>query len=75
MGDITSEFQSNIASVIATEARKIGAAVMFCVNSSARGVNALFGAIEMHVVDIPDIKRFDGIIIVPDTYGIDGMAE
>ena len=49
--------------------------MMVCANSSARGVNALFGAIEMHVGDIPDIKRFDGIIMLPDTYGIDGMAE
>ena len=75
VGDITSEFQSNIVSIINAEARKIGAAVMCCANSAARGVNALFGAIEMHVIDIPDIKRFDGIIILPDTYGIEGMAE
>jgi len=75
IGDVTSEFQSNIVSIIAAEARRIGAAVMCCANSSARGVNALFGAIEMHVVDIPDSKRFDGIILVPDTFGIDGMAE
>ena len=75
IGDITAAFQASIVNVISAEARRIGAAVMYCVNSSARGVNALFGAIEMHVVDIPDIKRFDGIIIAPDTYGIEGMAE
>ncbi|MBR6364635.1 MAG: GGDEF domain-containing protein [Lachnospiraceae bacterium] len=75
IGDITSEFQSKIANVISSEARRIGAAVMFCCNSSARDVNALFGAIEMHVVDIPDATRVDGVIVCPDTFGIDGMAE
>lgn len=75
IGEITVDFQSELTKALSDQAAKNGHEIVFCVNFDTNSVNAMHGEIEKQIMYLPNLQSFDGIIICPDTYEIDSMAE
>lgn len=75
IGELTVEFQADLIRNLITVAGEHGHEMLFCVNFDTNGLNAMYCEIEKKIINLPDLKNYDGIIVCPDTYAIDGMAE
>lgn len=75
MGEVTLELQEKMLKGIFGKAKELNYdAFAFC-NFGAYGDNVLYAEGEKNVVQIPDIRLLDGIIVGEDTFDIDGMGD
>lgn len=75
MGEITIDFQSELMQAFSIRAAEYGHEIVFCIGFDTDEVNSMHGEIERKIIDIPCVSDYDGIVICPDTFGIDGMTE
>ncbi len=75
IGEVTSEYQTEVAKGIIEASAEIGAQSFVFTNSGVYGGTFLYGYGEKNVVSIPYLEDYDGIIIGGDTFGVEGMYE
>lgn len=75
VGDITKEYQSNLIDSMMKEAKKDDVKLFIFANHGTSGVSVFNVEGERSVIQIPDLSMFDGIVIIPDTHEVVGMAE
>ena len=73
MGDMSAEFQINIAEAIKAEAKKNDIGVNVFTNASVFGNNVFYSQGEKNIIYMPYLTDYDGIIVAGDTFGIDDM--
>ncbi len=75
IGEVTSEYQTEVAKGIIEASSKYGVQCFIFTNSGVYGGTFLYGYGEKNVVAIPYLEDYDGIIIGGDTFGVEGMYE
>ncbi|MBQ3516091.1 MAG: GGDEF domain-containing protein, partial [Lachnospiraceae bacterium] len=75
IGEVTSEYQTEVAKGIIEASAEIGVQSFVFTNSGVYGGTFLYGYGEKNVVSIPYLEDYDGIIIGGDTFGVEGMYE
>ncbi len=73
MGDMSAEFQIDIAEAIKEEVKKRGIGVFVFTNAGVFGDNVFYGQGEKNIINMPYLEDYDGIIMAGDTFGINGM--
>lgn len=73
MGEMSSEFQMDIAEAIKEEAKKKGIGVYVFTNAGVFGNNVFYSQGEKNIINMPYLEDYDGIIVAGDTFGIDDM--
>lgn len=73
MGEMSSEFQIDIAEAIKEEAKKKGIGVYVFTNAGVFGNNVFYSQGEKNIINMPYLENYDGIIVAGDTFGIDDM--
>lgn len=75
MGEMSSEFQIDIAEAIKEEAKKKGIGVYVFTNAGVFGNNVFYSQGEKNIINMPHLENYDGIIVAGDTFGIDDMDD
>lgn len=75
MGDISSDYHRKIVDGIIEEAKEYDTKVVTFSNFGAYGVNEFRGLGERSIVKLPNLDLFDGIIIDPVSFDVEGMYE
>lgn len=74
MGEVESEYQEVILKSIFERAKELDYDVFVFCNFGSYGDNVLYAEGEKSVIRIPDLSKFDGIMVAEDTFDIDGMT-
>lgn len=75
VGEVSAEYQSGVASGIIEEVRQRGYSLHIFNNFGAYSANVFHGYGEKSIIHIPDMSRYDGVIIAGDTFNVEGMYE
>ncbi len=75
MGDMSSEFQMDIADAIRKEAKARGIGVFVFTNAGVYGGNVFYSQGEKNIIYMPYFEDYDGIIVAGDTFGVENMEE
>ncbi|MBP3351598.1 MAG: GGDEF domain-containing protein [Lachnospiraceae bacterium] len=75
LGDMSSEFQIDVAEAIKEETKRREIAVFLYSNAGVYGSNIFYSNGEKNIIYLPHLEDYDGIIVAGDTFGIDNMDE
>lgn len=72
ISQVNAEFQEFLSKGIQTRAKELNYNVAFFTNFGGYG-QPLYDSGEIQIADVPFYQDFDGIIVVPDTYAVEGL--
>ena len=72
-GELFMDYQSRLYEGIKEAAAEYGVKIDIFTNYGVYATNYLHTRGEINVITIPNIERYDGVIIAPDTLTVDGM--
>lgn len=75
IGEVTSEYQIEVAEGISQAVEESGARCVVFANSGVYGGTFFYAYGEKNIITVPYLQDYDGIIIAGDTFGIEGMYE
>lgn len=75
LGEVGREFQKDISQFLKNIANDKGYDVFIFNNFGSYASTTIYDIGERDVITIPDLSTFEGIIMIPDTFDIDGMEE
>lgn len=75
MGDMSGEFQIELAESIKREAKSRGLGVFIFTNAGVYGANVFYSQGEKNIIHLPYLNDYDGIIVAGDTFGVENMDE
>lgn len=75
IGEVTSEYQAEVAKGISTATAENGLQCFFFSNCGVYGGTFLYGYGEKNVISVPYLEDYEGVIVCGDTFGIEGMYE
>ena len=75
IGEITAEFQHEIVQTMEELCRKNNIWLVVMQNFAVYGTNVFPSLGERSIIYLADLQEFDGIIIAPDTFSVEGMYE
>lgn len=75
VGELPGGFQTRVAEGVIREAKTQGVQSVVFTNSGVYGGNVFYAYGEKNIINLPNLKDFDGIVIAGDTLGVEGMYE
>lgn len=75
VGEVSSEYQSEVTNGIVEEVRRQGYSLHVFNNFGSYSTNVFHGYGEKSIIYIPDLKSYDGVILAGDTFNVEGMYE
>ncbi|MBD5528622.1 MAG: GGDEF domain-containing protein [Lachnospiraceae bacterium] len=75
VGEVSAEYQSEIAGGIIEEARKQGYSLHIFNNYGSYSPNVFRSYGEKSIIHIADLTSYDGVILAGDTFNVEGMYE
>lgn len=75
IGEVSAEYQSEVAGGIIEEVRKKGYSLHIFSNYGAYNSNVFYGYGEKSIIYIPDLGSYDGIVLAGDTFNVEEMYE
>lgn len=75
MGELCREYQTDFSKCIKEKASQLGYDIFLFASFGAYTSTTLYDAGERDIIRLPDFSRFEGVIVLNDTFDINGMEE